>query len=96
MIHNEGILIRPLLTEKSTSNSEKSNSYSFQVHLHSNKYQIKMAVEKFFDVKVTKVRTTITAGKAKRSGKAMKKTSSVKKAYVQVTKGQKIEFFKGI
>lgn len=92
----EEILVRPLLTEKSTVISENHNRYGFQVHLKSNKYQIKTAVEKLFDVKVINVKTSIIPGKLKRAGKAYKKASSVKKAYVQIKPGQKIEFFKGI
>lgn len=90
------VIIKPVLTEKATFEMEKNNRYAFVVKPDSNKNQIKSAVEKFFNVKVEKVSTTTTAGKKKRSGKSIKKLTGVKKAYVQIKAGQKIEFFKNI
>jgi large subunit ribosomal protein L23 len=66
------------------------------VNVKANKNHIKNAVEKFFDVKVLSVRTSVLPGKTKRAGKGFKKTGKSKKAYVQLQDGQKIEFFKGI
>jgi large subunit ribosomal protein L23 len=96
MYNVEDILIKPLLTEKISVQTETLNRYGFQVALHSNKHQIKGAIEKLFDVKVMNVKTSITPGHEKRFKKGIKKYSKVKKAYVQVKEGQKIEFFKGI
>ncbi len=90
------IIKRPLLTEKATLESERNNRYGFVVDTKSNKYQIRDAVEKLFDVRVKKIWTSVTPGKLKRAGKVIKKTSPIKKAYVQVEQGQKIEFFKGV
>jgi len=92
----ENVLVKPLLTEKTSKETESFNRYAFVVSVKSNKSQIKNAVEKFFDVKVVSVRTSVLPGKTKRAGKGMKKSSSTKKAYVQIQEGQKIEFFKGI
>jgi large subunit ribosomal protein L23 len=92
----ENVLIKPLLTEKTSKETETFNRYAFVVDLKSNKNQIKHAVEKFFNVKVLNVRTSVLPGKSKRAGKGTKKTSNSKKAYVQLQDGQKIEFFKGI
>lgn len=98
MLGLENVLIKPLLTEKSSKETEATNRYSFLVSTKANKNQIKLAVEKFFDVKVLNVRTSVTPGKPKRSGSkgGMKKSASTKKAWVQIQDGQKIEFFKGI
>jgi len=97
MLGLESVLIKPLMTEKSSAETEATNRYSFQVHTKANKNQIKLAVEKFFDVKVLNIRTTVCPGKLRRSGKgAQKKTTSTKKAWVKIQDGQKIEFFKGI
>ena len=96
MNHAEYILKKPLLTEKATGLSENYNRYSFEVSLKANKYEIKNAVEKMFNVKVLDIKTSTTAGKTKRAGKSVKKLQSVKRAYVRVKEGQKIEFFKGI
>ncbi len=95
-MHLEQVLIKPLLTEKSSIETEKTNRYVFTVLLKANKYQIKQAVESLFDVKVVNVRTAILPGKVKRAGKTTKKSSSWKKAYVKIQDGQKIELFKGI
>ena len=97
MLGIESVLIKPLMTEKSSQATEAANRYSFQVNPKANKNKIKSAVEKFFDVKVLNVRTSVSPGKLRRSGnKGQKKTSSTKKAWVQIQDGQKIEFFKGI
>lgn len=95
-MHIEQILVKPLLTEKASIETEKTNRYVFQVLTKSNKYQIKNAVEAMFDVKVVDVKTAILPGKVKRAGRHTKKTSSWKKAYIKVQDGQKIELFKGI
>jgi large subunit ribosomal protein L23 len=95
-MHIEQILIKPLLTEKTSTETENTNRYVFKVQPKANKYQIKDAVEKLFDVKVVNVKTAILPGKVKRTAKGTKKTSSWKKAYIQIAEGQKLELFKGI
>ena len=92
----ETVLVKPLISEKASVATEKTNRYGFYVALKSNKNQIKEAVEKLYDVKVLNVKTSILPGKVKRVGKGLKKTSKTKKAFVQLEDGQKIEFFKGI
>jgi large subunit ribosomal protein L23 len=96
MLGLENVIIKPLLTEKTSKETESFNRYAFVVNVKSKKNHIKHAVEKFFDVKVLSVRTSVLPGKTKRAGKGFKKTSKSKKAYVQLQDGQKIEFFKGI
>ncbi len=96
MANLEDVLLKPLLTEKVSELTEKTNRYGFIVRKEANKNQIKSAVEKLFDVKVLNVRTSVLPGKIIRAGKKVKKTSSIKRAYVQIEAGQKIEFFKGI
>ena len=96
MLGLENVLVKPLLTEKTSKETEAYNRYAFVVDLKANKNQIKSAVEKFFDVKVVSVHTATLPGKTKRAGKGHKKTANSKKAYVQLQDGQKIEFFKGI
>jgi large subunit ribosomal protein L23 len=96
MLGLENVLIKPLLTEKTSKVTEAFNRYAFVVNRKANKNHIKDAVEKFFDVKVISVHTSVLPGKTKRAGRGYKKTASTKKAYVQLQDGQKIEFFKGI
>ncbi len=65
-----------------------------------NKIEIAEAVEKKFNVKVTNVRTVIRKGKTRtqftRSGRFTGRTATIKKAYVTLEKGQKIDFFENI
>lgn len=90
------IIRKPLITEKSSAATDAFNRFGFVVDLKANKNQIKNAVEKLYDVKVLNVKTNVTPGKIKRAGNKVKKTSKIKKAYVQLAEGQKIEFFKGV
>ncbi len=92
----EQVLIKPMLTEKSSIVTETENRYVFKVQRKANKYQIRDAVEKMFDVKVLNVKTAVLPGKVKRAGRRFTKTASWKKAYVQIQEGQKLELFKGI
>jgi large subunit ribosomal protein L23 len=96
MAQLENILKKPLITEKLSVATEKNNVYGFVVELKANKNQIKQAVETLYNVKVLSVNTNVTPGKVKRAGKSLKKTSSYKKAFVQLAEGQTIQFFKGI
>ena len=95
-MHLEQVLIKPLLTEKSSIETENTNRYMFLVQPKANKHHIKNAVEKMFDVKVMNVKTAVLPGKVKRAGKHTRKSQSYKKAYVQIAEGQKLELFKGI
>jgi len=51
------ILIKPIITEKATADSEMNNCYTFLVTPTSNKVEIKKAVEATYGVSVEKVRT---------------------------------------
>lgn len=87
------VLLRPLLTEKSTAVQEKLNHIAFEVDPNANKLQIQKAVEKRFNVQVTGVRTMNFMGKLKRQGRFEGRRKSWKKAIVTLAPGQKIEFF---
>lgn len=92
------ITIKPRISEKAYSQSEKSNVYVFQVPLDANKSTIKQAIEKQFEVSVLLVNTTITKGKTKRQfqkrGKASTGTRvNIKKAYVTLKEGDSIPVF---
>ncbi len=87
------ILKRPLLSEKSTAVQDKLNQVAFEVDVDANKLQIQQAVEKRFNVKVTKVRTLNFMGKMKRMGRYEGRRRAWKKAIVTLAQGQKIEFF---
>ena len=87
------ILRRPLITEKSAYQMNLENTYLFEVGLEANKLQIKDAVERYFGVEVSDVRTLIARGKSKRFGRHTGKRSNWKKAYVKLAEGHSLNFF---
>jgi len=97
------IILSPMLTEKSNSLTEQFNKYVFKVNLNANKLQIKKALEKRFDVKITKISTILVKGKSKnttvKSGGHVIRTSgyreSWKKAIISLNEGDKINLIEG-
>ena len=59
------ILIKPVITEKMTSITEKFNKYGFIVDRRANKIEIKKAVEEMYNVEVDCVNTMNYLGKRK-------------------------------
>jgi large subunit ribosomal protein L23 len=94
-LHPYAVLLRPLITEKGTLLAE-SGKYAFEVASQANKLQIKEAVERAFDVHVTKVNVMNVPGKMRRVGKSQGMTSDWKKAIVTLAEGERIEFFQGV
>jgi|SRR5690606_37197802 len=94
------IIIKPILTEKATKESELQNRYGFVVEKSANKIQIKKAVEQAYGVSVVAVNTSIS--RANRSTKYTKnglitaKTGAYKKAFVQVKEGETIDLYSNI
>ena len=86
------ILLRPVISEKSTSEGNESQQVVFEVLQDANKVEVKKAVEKLFDVRVESVRILNVRGKVKRFGKTPGQRSNWKKAYVRLAKGQDIDF----
>ena len=96
MAEIQNVLIRPIVTEKATSDQTVgSNIYVFEVGLASNKPEIKKAVEQFFGVSVDSVRTLIVRGKIKRFGRFQGRRSNWKKAYVKLSDGHSIDSLRG-
>jgi large subunit ribosomal protein L23 len=91
------IIIRPLITEKTTMMQELENTVCFEVDRRANKIDIKRAVEAQFKVKVAEVRITSMHGKIRRQGRFVGRQPDWKKAYVRLAPGEKtIEFFEGV
>lgn len=84
------IIKSPLITEKATMGSQEGK-VSFRVSPCAKKGEIKQAVEKLFDVKVTAVNTSTTKGKTKRFRNTIGKRSDVKKAIVTLAEGQTLD-----
>jgi len=74
------IVLAPVVSEKSTRVAEKQNQAVFKVALNAEKPEIKEAIEKLFNVKVTAVRTLVMKGKSKRFGQFMGRRSDWKKS----------------
>ncbi|MBI4423851.1 MAG: 50S ribosomal protein L23 [Elusimicrobia bacterium] len=85
------ILVRSLLTERSTILKDKFNQYVFEVHPTASKPDIKRAVQELFKVKVEKVRTMNVLGQDKRMGRSFGKRPDWKKAIVTLGEGQRID-----
>lgn len=83
MRYYEDVIIRPFVTEKSNLQAAEGK-YTFIVNPKSNKTEIKIAVEKLFNVKVLEVRTMNYKGKFKRLGVHEGKRPDWKKAIVTI------------
>ena len=94
------ILIKPILTEKATNESELRNSYTFIVSKSANKVEIKKAVEEFYGVSVESVRTAIVPAKFQtkytKAGLVRGRKSAYKKAMVKVAGGETIDLYGNI
>ena len=89
------ILISPVVTEKATMASEH-NKVVFKVARGATKPQIKEAVEKLFDVKVTKVNTLIRKGKVRIFKGRPGELQSTKRAVVTLEEGHRIDVTTGL
>ena len=91
-LHLYDIIRRPVITEKTTSQTDQHNVYVFEVDIRANKPLIKEAVEAIFGVDVLKVRTAIMPAKrGRRMRKTFIRTKEWKKAFVTVAPGQSID-----
>ncbi len=89
------IILAPVVSEKSYGLLE-TGRYTFLVHPDANKTQVKIAVEKIFDVKVTSVNTINRQGKRKRTRAGFGQRKSTKRAIVTLSSDSKaIEIFTG-
>jgi large subunit ribosomal protein L23 len=84
------VLVAPVVSEKATMVSEKSNVVTFKVLQGATKPEIKAAVELLFKVDVTGVSVVNIKGKTKRFGKTTGRRDNVRKAYVQLKEGQEL------
>lgn len=95
------IILRPIITEKSTrliervtAGGEPQNAYSFKVHRGATKPEIRQAVEAIFGVKVRAVKTLWRRGKIRRTRRGgVTHQTDWKKAVVTLRAGHKIELY---
>ncbi len=94
-MHLYEVLRRPLVTEKNAA-LQAQGKYAFEVAGEANKEQVKQAVEKAFNVTVTKVNVIIVPGKGRRMRGRVVMNPSWKKAVVTLKPGDKIEIVEGV
>ena len=87
------VLVKPLVTEKGLIKKDEEQTLTFSVHRDANKVQIRQAVDKLFNVKVSEIRTANFDGKLRRRGRFAAYKSDWKKAYVRLEAGQKMPEF---
>jgi large subunit ribosomal protein L23 len=90
------IIKRPVNTEKTNLQQEKSNQVTFEVDRRANRVEIARAVEQAFKTRVADVQTIQVKGKKKRMGRHLGKRRDWKKAVVTLMPGERIEFFDGV
>ena len=94
------LIIKPIVTEKMTQQTDKLNCYGFVVSRSANKIDIKKLVEDTYAVKVKTVRTMNYYGKTKsrstKGGVISGKRNAFKKAIVELVAGNSIDFYSNV
>jgi large subunit ribosomal protein L23 len=85
------VIRAPRVSEKTARLQEVSNQYVFEVATTATKADIKVAVEKLFDVKVEAVNVVNVKGKGKTFKNRMGRRGDWRKAYVKLADGQSID-----
>jgi large subunit ribosomal protein L23 len=93
MNSHEQIIRRPIVLTEKSNLLRGENKVIFEVARNANKIQIRQAVEKLFNVKVTAVNTLVMRGKDRKMGREKAKMQNWKKAMVTLKEGQSIDFF---
>ena len=89
------VIVKPLVTEKSSTVYQLQKAYTFEVHPEASKHQIRQALEQLFDVKVTDVRTMQMRRNEVARGRTRGTTARWKKAVVTLGDGQTLPVFEG-
>jgi len=93
------VLVRPLITEKSSYQSGKLNQYSFVVADKATKTMVKDAIETLFDVSVVRVNiinAPAKRGRRARSRRLLVRRPGFKKAVITLADGESLEIFEGV
>ena len=85
------VIKAPIITEKTATLAQDGNVVVFSVDPKANKLEIKEAIEKIFNVKVTSIRTINVKPKKRRVGRYTGLTNRTQKAIVTLAEGQTID-----
>lgn len=88
-------LVKPHVSEKAARLADRG-IYVFDVPLTANKIEVRKAVESLYKVNVIAVRTIRTFGKPVMRGKIAGRRSTIKKALVELKKGQTLNLVEGV
>jgi len=94
------VLVRPLVTEKSSYQSNKLSQYVFVVSEEATRTMVKDAIETLFEVSVARVNimnAPAKRGRRSKSRRLLVRRASYKKAIVTLAEGSKpLEIFEGV
>ncbi|HET9064630.1 MAG TPA: 50S ribosomal protein L23 [Gemmatimonadales bacterium] len=90
-----GIVVKPLITEKSSAAWQARGEYVFEVHPDATKHQIRQALQELFGVTATRVRTMQIRRKAIARARTRGVTARWKKAIVTLKDGDSLAVFEG-
>jgi large subunit ribosomal protein L23 len=90
------VILRPVVTERSTLLQDEMRTYTFIVAKDANKLEVRHAVQSLFSVKVESVRTANYQGKWRRVGRSVGRKAAYKKAVVRLAEGDSIDVYEGI
>tara|TARA_Y100001968_G_C19388432_1_gene734181 strand:- start:35 stop:325 length:291 start_codon:yes stop_codon:yes gene_type:complete len=94
------VIIKPIVTEKASQQTDAMNRYAFMVSKSANKIDIKKMVEETYSVKVKSIRTMNYYGKTKsrftKGGMIVGKRNSFKKAIIDLVDGNSIDFYSNV
>ena len=86
------VILGAHISEKASVIADEANQIAFKVAKDATAPEIKEAVEKIYEVDVTKVSVMNVKGKVKRNIRGTSRKPSWKKAYVSLAAGQDIDF----
>ena len=89
------IILKPIITERTSAAYQDRGEYTFNVAPSATKFAIKEAIERLFGVKVTGVWTSNARGKVRRVGQSIGRRPHTKKAIVKLRDGDTIAIFEG-
>jgi large subunit ribosomal protein L23 len=90
------VILRPVVTERSTLLQDDMRTYTFIVAKDANKLEVRNAVQSLFSVRVESVRTANYQGKWRRVGRSVGRKAAYKKAVVRLAEGDSIDVYEGI